>query len=124
MNLKTFLTITAFIYIPFGLGMVLIPYELFGFYGFELNASSAMLGRVVGAAIIGMGLMNYLSRNAGLESSALRAILIGNLVYHAMDTVIDFFPTYQGVVNAWTWSFVGLHIVLALGFAYFLFVKK
>ena len=123
MNLKSFLTITAIIYIPFGLGMMLIPFELFGFYGFELNAAGAILGRVVGAAIVGMGLINYLSRNEVITSPALRAILIGNMVYHVLDTVIDFFPTYQGVVNSWTWSFVGLHIVLAIGFGYFLFKK-
>ena len=123
MKLKSFLIITAIIYIPFGIGMMLIPYQLFGIYGFDLNADGAILGRVVGAAIVGLGLINYLSRNEDLSSVSLRAILIGNLVYHVLDTFIDFFPTYQGVVNAFTWSFVVLHIVLAIGFAYFLFRK-
>lgn len=120
MKLSTFLTSTAIIYIPFGLGMILVPQQLFGMYGFDLNADGIVLGQIIGAAIIGMGLTNYLSRNDSLASPALRAILTGNLVYHAFDTVLDFLPTYHGTLNALTYSMVGLHIVLAVGFAYFL----
>lgn len=123
MNIKTFLLLTAIIYLPFGLMMLLFPLELFGFYGFELNEAGAILGRVVGAAIIGMGLINYFSRKEGLASLAVRAVLIGNLVYHLIDLIAVGIPTIEGVVNGWTWSFVGLHLVLSIGFGYFLLKK-
>ncbi len=123
MKLKSFLLLTAIIYLPFGLMMLLFPLELFGFYGFELNEAGAILGRVVGAAIIGLGLVNYFARNEDLPSQAIRAVLIGNMVYHLIDLVTVGIPTIEGVVNAWTWSFVGLHLVLSLGFGYFLLKK-
>lgn len=123
MNLKTFLLITSIIYIPFGLMMLIFPLELFGFYGFELNDAGALLGRVVGAAIIGMGLINYFGRSGELSSQVLRAILIGNLVYHLIDLVTVGMATFEGLVNGWTWSFVGLHLVLSVVFGYFLMKK-
>lgn len=123
MKLKTFLTVTAVIYIPFGIAMILIPNLLFGFYGFELGQDGIVLGRVVGSAIVGLGLINFISRNQFLPSTALKAILMGNLIYHSIDICIIAPPTYQGTLNGFTWSFVGLHITLAFAFGYF-YIKQ
>ncbi len=120
MKLKIFLILTSFVYIPFGIAMVLFPYKLFGLYGFNLNMDGAILGRVVGAAIIGLGLINFLSRNEKYTSRALKAVLFGNIVYHLLDIVIVFIPTYNNILNELSWSFVGLHIILSIGFAYYL----
>ena len=85
MKLPRFLLITAIIYIPFGIAMALVPAFLYGFYGFDLGTDGLILGRVVGAAIIGMGIINFMARK-GLESSGvMKAILSGNLVYHLLE---------------------------------------
>ena len=104
--------------------MALVPGLLYGFYGFDLGTDGLILGRVVGAAIIGMGIINYLAREGEASSTAIKAILTGNLVYHFIDLFIVTPPTISGEVNAFTWSFVGLHLVLVIGFGYFLLRKN
>ncbi len=124
MKLSTFLTVTAIIYIVCGIAMILFPYDVFGLLGFDINADGAVLGRVVGAAIIGMGLMNFVGRNESASSSALKGILIGNMVYHALDVVFIFIATYTAVLNEFSWGMVGFHAVLTFGFAYYVMKKS
>ena len=123
MKISTFLTVTAVVYIASGIAMILFPYDIFGALGFDINADGAVLGRVVGAAIIGMGMMNFAGRNENAPSSALKGILIGNMFYHALDVVFIFIATYTAVLNEFSWGMVGFHAVLTFGFAYFLMKK-
>ncbi|MBR9920646.1 MAG: hypothetical protein GYB31_07380 [Bacteroidetes bacterium] len=124
MKRKTFLLITAIIYVPFGIAMILMPETLYGLYGFELGKAGLVLGQVVGSAITGMGIINFVARKDASNSSAIMGILWGNLIYHVVDIMVVMPPTINGLVGSLTWSFVGLHVVLAIGFAYYLFKKS
>jgi hypothetical protein len=76
--------------------------------------------RWVGFAVFALASITFLSRNDS-GSPALRAVLVGNLVFHALGIVID---TRGYAVGAMTASGLatGLvpHALLGLGFAYYL----
>jgi len=124
MTLKRFLITNAILFVPFGAAMIFIPTILFPMFGVELDSDGALMARVFGSALLNIGLMCYLVRSEPLHSNGVRAILIGNFLFHAIDAVSTFIASYNGVMNTLGWMFFGLHTILALGFLYYLVAKK
>ena len=122
MKRSTFLTITALIYIPSGIAMILMPHTIFGLLGFDLGVDGAILGKVTGAAILGMGLMNFYSRNSSFTPS-LKGIIIGNMVYHILDVIFIATAVYGELLNEVSRGMIVFHGVLAFGFAYYILKK-
>ncbi|HKZ80219.1 MAG TPA: hypothetical protein VJ124_18235 [Pyrinomonadaceae bacterium] len=44
--------------------------------------------------------------------------------FNAIGVVIDLLATLSSVLNALGWSIVAVHLLFALGFAYFQFMKR
>ena len=124
MSLKQFLTINGVLFVPFGLCMLTVPALLFPMFAIDLDADGILMARVFGSALLNFGIICYLVRNELGASMPLRAILIGNLIFHALDAISTFLASYYGVMNTLGWLFFGLHFVLALGFLYFLYDLK
>ena len=120
MNLKQFLVVNALLFVPFGLVMLAIPGIFFPMVGVDLDADGLLMARVSGSGLLNFGIMCYLARHEGRESMGLKAILIGNLIFHGLDAISTFIASYTGVMNTLGWLFCGLHFVLALGFLHFL----
>lgn len=121
MKLKLFLLVNAVLFVPFGTLMLIIPHLLFPMFGIDLDNDGILMARVFGSALLNFGIMCYLVRNETAESTGLKTILIGNLIFHALDSISTFFASYSGVMNALGWMFFALHFILTLGFAYYLF---
>ena len=124
MTLRNFLTAASIIAFVFGLGFVLIAQPLVSLYNVKLDASGVFIGQLYGATLIGFGALNWFARKA-TDSKALQAIVLANLVGDALGFVIALAGqlTSVGGINQLGWSTVALYLLLALGFAYFQFVK-
>jgi len=120
MSLKQFLTANAILFVPFGLVMLAIPGTFFPVVGIDLDPDGMLMARVSGSGLLNFGIMCYLVRNESSASTGLKAILIGNLIFHGLDAISTFVASYSGVMNTLGWLFSGLHFVLALGFLYYL----
>ena len=76
--------------------------------------------RDVGATLIGLGVINWMARNA--TGDALRALLVGNVVIQALELVIN---TYEIVVGDLpTQAAGGLVIHLILGAVFVLAMRS
>lgn len=120
MSLKNFLVVNAILFVPFGMMMLAIPGILFPMFGIDLDADGILMARVFGSALMNFGVMCYLVRNESKGSIGLKTILIGNLIFHAIDAISTFIASYDGTMNTLGWMFCGLHFVLAIGFLYYL----
>jgi len=120
MSLKHFLIINTILFVPFGLVMLAIPGTFFPMVGLDLDPDGILMARVSGSGLLNFGIMCYLVRNEAKGSIGLKAILIGNLIFHAIDAISTFIATYDGTMNTLGWMFCGLHFVLAIGFLYYL----
>lgn len=122
MKQSTFLVISGGLGIIFGLGMIISPNQAMEMNGITLNEGGIMVARTLGALLFCLGVINVMVRQAEV-SSALQAILYGNLAVHVLSLVLDIMAVTSGVVNTNGWGSVVLHVVLGGGFAYFLFGK-
>jgi len=119
MKLKNFLILNAILFVPFGTGMLIMPGTIFPLFGIELDADGILMARVFGSALLSLGLICYLIRSEAAHSIGMGAVLFGNFVFHAIDSVSTFIASYSEVMNTLGWMFTGLHFVLALGFLYY-----
>ncbi|WP_273566910.1 hypothetical protein [Maribacter halichondriae] len=120
MSLKQFLISNAVLFVPFGLVMLAIPGLFFPMVGLDLDPDGILMARVSGSGLLNFGIMCYLVRNENNASTGLKAILIGNLIFHGLDAISTFIASFSGVMNTLGWLFCGLHFILAIGFLFFL----
>ena len=122
MKLRTFMAIAAVLALVFGLAFILIPAQLMSLYGVTLEAGGQWVGRYLGSAFLGIGVLTWLARNA-TQGEALRAIVLGDFVTSATGLVVAVLHGIYGPGNALLWSTVAIYLFLTLGFGYFQFVK-
>jgi len=122
MKLGTLLTINAIVAILFGIAFVLMPATLTSYYGITLSPAGLYVGQLFGATLLGFAVLTWSSRNAG-ESEARQAIVLALFLSHTVALVLSLLAQFAGTVNALGWSTIVIYLLLALGFAYFQFMK-
>ena len=107
--------------IAFGLGLLVFPAAMFA--GFGLGGApvqAQILSRDVGATLIGLGVINWMARNATGET--LRALLVGNVVVQALELLVNGYEIASSALP--TQAAGGLLIHLALGAVFVLAMRS
>ncbi len=114
---STFMTIAAVLAVVFGLGFILAPAWTMSSYGVTLEVPAQWMGRYFGSALIGIGVLTWLARNAE-SGEGLRAVILGNLVGAVLGLVVAILDAITGVGNALVWLNVMIYLFLTVGFGY------
>ena len=104
----------------FGLALLVFPTAMLTNFGLGTPEEAKVLSRDVGATLIGLGVINWMARNATGEP--LRALLVGNVVVQALEIVVN---GYEIVVRDLpTQAAGGLVIHLVLGVVFVLAMRS
>jgi hypothetical protein len=98
----------------FGLALTVAPATMLGGFGIATPAEAIVVARDVGVTLIGVGLINWMARNAA--GTALRAILAGNLAIQALEILVNGYEILSGTLPAQAAGGIVLHIVLGAVF--------
>ena len=121
MKRSSFLLIVAIIPLLFGLVMMFVPDKMLSnTLTSDANLQTHSVTQWAGFGVFTVGLINFLSRNdAG--STALRAIMIGNIVFHTLGVFFDIYDYSIGVMKlAGLMTGLAPHSLLIIGFVYYL----
>ena len=121
MKLADFLVVKAIVSLGFGIALVLVPAALMSLYGVTLDADGALMGRFLGACLIGIGLICWLDRR--VADDALRGITLSLFVGDTIGFISALVAQLSGLMNALGWIVVAIWLLLALGLGTFLFLK-
>ncbi len=122
MKLRHLFTINLFIAIFFGLSCALLPGWVFRLYGLPADDPAIWTARLVGGSILGFATLMWFGRKtASIE--ARRAIALALLAQDAIGCVASIEIQLTGKVNAFGWLSLALYGVLALAYAYYLFIR-
>ena len=122
MKLHHLFTINIFFAVYFGVTGSLFPQLWLFPYGLVPSDTVTWAVRLAGGSILGFAtLMWYGRRHASQESR--RAIAVALMVQDIVGTVASFWLQLQGTVNALGWSNVIGYLILAIGYAYFVFIR-
>lgn len=120
MTLRNFLSINGIMFVPFGLVMLLIPNLFFPMLSVNLDGDGLMMASMVGSMLLSFGLICWFARNAEQTGQGMRAILIGNMTFHFIDSFLTGKSAATGVMNEVGFMFSAMHLALAIGFGLFL----
>ncbi len=122
MKLKVLFIITAIVAIVFGVAFTIIPAKVYSLYGIESTAGLDYMAQLFGAALIGIGLIAWLARNA-TDSVARSAIILSFFIADGIGFVIALIGQLNEILGPLGWLTVAIYFLLSLGFGYFQFSK-
>ena len=99
--------IAAFV---FGLALLVFPTTMLAGFGLATPNEAVVLSRDVGSTLIGLGVINWMARNA--TGAPLRAILVGNVVVQALELVVNGYEIAAAALPAQAVPGLVIHLVL------------
>ena len=102
------------------MGLLIIPATIMSWHGISGDASTILMARYFGVALLGIGFVTWLVRNAD-ESKARDALTLGLPVSYIAGFVLSLQATLAGQMNALGWLPVAVYLLLIIGFGYFRF---
>src|SRR5271156_2245157 len=117
MTIKTFFAIIAVLALVHGVGFVLVPEQVAARYGMATSASTVLMARLFGAALLGLGLIFWFAR-AG-SSEFVRSVLIATIVGNTVGLIVVIMGTIAGTLNSMGWVAALIYLFGAAGSAYF-----
>ena len=117
MTIKTFFIVISILALVHGIGFVLIPEQVAASYGMATSASTVLIARLFGAALLGLGLIFWFARDGSSElvRGVLAAIIIGNTV----GLIVVVMGTTAGTLNSMGWLAALIYLFGAAGSGYF-----
>ena len=100
----------------FGLGFLVAPATVLPLYGAPTDASTVLMSRFFGVALVQLGLALYLLREVR-EPAAVRGLAVAGVVGSVCGALVALMGVLNGVTNALGWSTVGIYVLLFLGYA-------
>ena len=122
MKLRNLLVINAIVALVYGIILVLTPATMLSLHSVTQGPGEKLMGQYFGSALIAIGLLTWFARDVA-DSEAQRAIILALLISDVIGVIVSVLGTVSGVMSAVGWSAVGIYLLLALGFAYFQFMK-
>ena len=121
MKISTFFVVKAIICFLFGIGFALAPVAVGAIYEITLDPDGLIMARFFASALIGIGLLLWLSRNEGRNS--LKNITLSLFVCDTLGFIVSLLAQLSGLMNPLGWIIVIIWLLLALGLGYFSFLK-
>jgi hypothetical protein len=121
MKVKTFLIIKAVVSLFFGVALALLPAALMSLYGVTLDPAGTLMGRLIGACLIGIGLICWLGRD--YEDDARRGVTLALFIGDTVGFIVSLVGQLSGQMNTLGWMVVVIWFLLALGNGYSRFVR-
>lgn len=123
MKLKNLLVVAAVIAALFGVGLVVVTGPLLAIYGITLDKTGTVVAQLLGAALIGFAVLDWLARDV-TDPQARQAVVLGNLAGEVVGFVVILLGQLAGVANTLGWTNVAIYLLLTLAFAYVQFMQR
>lgn len=113
--LKFVCTVKGVVNLGFGVGLLAAPALVMRLYGLTLDPAGQFIGRLLGAAALGLGAVQFFGRNSrpgDLQSLVVGAVTIADLI----GFVVVVAAMLSGLMNPLGWSIAALYAFATIGF--------
>jgi hypothetical protein len=122
MTIKGFFTIIAVLALVHGVGFVLLPEQVAASYGMATSASTVLMARLFGAALVGLGLIFWFSPDGSSES--VRSVFIATIIGNTIGLIVVVLGTTAGTLNSMGWIAALIYLFGAAGSGYFVMARS
>jgi hypothetical protein len=121
-KLKVFFVLNAVVLGASALTCLIFPDKVLSIYGVESNPASSFMGLYGALGSIAIVTVTWFARNVE-DQKVQRAIILALMITYLIGIIISISGIISGVMTK-GWPVVGIYLFFALGYAYFLFLKK
>lgn len=100
--------------IAFGVALIIMPNLVFDFLGVGLGVGGTFVAELFGAALLGIGLTQFMGRNLPHRRQDVGAYALADL----LGLIIVIMAMASGLMNALGWVIAALYALAAGGFGY------
>ncbi len=112
---------SALVLLAHGIALLFAPDVVFRMFDFPAGPDGPAAAQLLGAALIGLGLMNWAGRNLVLGGIYGRPLLYGNFAHCFIGALVSLRAHLGGFGNGFFWIEVALYAGFAVLFGLFLF---
>ena len=124
MKIKTLFIFQAIVSFLNGFTFLIAPALYLSLFGIsDPFPETILMSRLLGAALFGYSVISWLARDLS-ETIGRKAIVAGLFVGNFAGLIGMVMGQLAGIPNMMGWSIVGLYLVLALAFGYFMLVPQ
>ena len=123
MNRQTFMSVAGGLSVVSGLAALLAPAQTAAVFGLVLDEVGLSQTRMLGAAYLGYASIVWFGRNV-LDTTAQRAIALGNFVSWAISLVVTMAGVMDGLAGTQSWLLVVVEVVFTAAWGYFAFIDR
>ena len=102
-----------------GAAMLLLPLTIANIFLTHSMNEGAIFVRFLGSSLVGYSYLNWYTAHYD-HFMVMRATIIGNVSTLCIALVVSIIGVISGVLNVWGLLIVALHLVLVIGFGYYL----
>jgi len=121
MSYKLMFVVTAIVALAFGVGYLVVPVAVLSFFGTETTVPVQIVARFFGSALFSLGLVLWFAKDiadTAVQKNFGYALLVGNVV----GLILAVYGS-MSVIRAYSWIPILVYVLLALGYAFMLFLK-
>jgi hypothetical protein len=123
MKLSNFLVFNSFLALILGLCLLFFPAAGLTFYGMAPDPAINLMAQFLGVELITVGLLCWFARKV-IDPVAQKAMIQAFMIASLLGLIVSLVGTISGVMNVFGWfGSVGIFLILAIGYNYFLFKK-
>jgi len=114
--------ITAVVALVFGVAFLVVPEMTFQQFGVDTYASTLLAGRFFGSALVEVGLILWFVKGVD-DAATQRGLGIALLISLILGLIVNVMGVVAGTIRTNGWITILIYVLLALGYAFMLFLK-
>jgi hypothetical protein len=122
MKLRHLFAVNIFFAIFFGSACTFFPHFTFSLYGLVPDEASIWVSRLAGGSILAFATLMWFGLKTTSDESR-RAIAIALLIQDTIGFISSLVFQLTGLVNVFGWFSLALYGILAMAYAFFLFIR-
>jgi hypothetical protein len=128
MKLRYVFLLNTVVALIFAAGLLLAPKTILDIFhlsvgtGVSARATLNFVAQLLGASLVLPGLLTAFAGGMA-DAGARRSVVVSLFVFEVAGLAVSLLAMLSKVMSAAGWSIVGLFLIFALGYAYFLFMK-
>ena len=124
MNYKLMFILNALVALAFGVGYLVVPATVLGYFGTETRVAVLVVARFFGSAMLALGLLLWFSKDItdeNVQKNFGYALLASSVI--GLILAIYGSASSQAVIRTNAWIPILLYVLFGLGYAYLVFLK-
>ena len=121
MSYKVLFVLNALVAVALGAALLFVPDSVLGYFEADLYASTLLVGRFFGSAMVALGLVVWFAKDA--DGAVQKGMAWALFISAILGLIVNVLGVSGGAIRANSWITIVVYVVFALLYGFMLFLK-